>query len=294
MRTCGLLLLSVLLIALLLLLGPNLQQIELEPGTQDLAFLSEVESGVNLGTESFGSGFAVVLLRVFMIGAVVSGGGLVVAAIFHRKLRIYLIAFLVLCGLVFGIWYLLLWNVQRTATPIEMEPEPIPDAPRWVDLPEEPIVEDDAPPPPGWSFVAIAFSIAVGVTALVAVLWIRLAPRWRHRNAEDEKTELEELIDSVGAAADDIQLGGDPRAAVLRCYREMIRIFVRRKKIIEHTHLTARELAAALHRAGFTARHVDQLTEIFELVRYGNRGGQPLADQAVDCLEAIREAYAFT
>ncbi|GAG32563.1 unnamed protein product, partial [marine sediment metagenome] len=60
----------------------------------------------------------------------------------------------------------------------------------------------------------------------------------------------------------------------------------------DHVHMTARELAAALHRVGFTARHVDQLTEIFELVRYGNRSGQPLAERAVGCLEAIRKAYA--
>jgi len=290
-RTLALASLTIVLIALLLILAPNLQRIELQPGTQDLSYLEDVDPSAGLGTGSFGSGFAGVLLRIVMIGAVAAGGGILVAAIFHRKLRFYVIAFLILCGLVFGIWYLLLWNLQRTATPIEREPQAMPDAPRLADVPEDPPVEEEAPAPPAWSFATIAFAIAVGVVALVIVLWVKLAPRWRNRRTDEGRTELEELIDTVGTAADEIQLGGDPREAVLRCYREMIRVFARRK-LIDHRHLTAREFAEALHRAGFTARHVDQLTAIFELVRYGNRGGQPLAERAIDCLAAIREAYA--
>jgi len=291
-RTLALASLIIVLIAILLVLAPNLQRIELQPGTQDLSFLGEVDTtNPDFGTESPGAGFVGILLRVSMIAAVVAGGGILVAAIFHRKLRFYVIAFLILCGMVFGIWYFLMWNLQRTATPAEVESQAMPDAPRLVDLPEEPPVEEEAPPPPGWSFATIAAALAVGVAALLIVLWVKLAPRWKNRGADEGKTELEELIDTVGSAADEIQLGGDPRAAVLRCYREMIRIFSRRKTI-DHRHLTAREFAEALHRAGFTARHVDQLTSIFELVRYGNRGGRLLAERAIDCLEAIREAYA--
>lgn len=291
-RNLTLLAFAVVLIGLLLILVPGLQRIELRPGEQDLSFLGEVETGiVDLGTGSAGAGVFRILIRIALTAAAACAVGILIAAIFKKRLRLYVIGFLLLCGFAFGAWYLAFWLLMGGGEPVTVESEP-PAAALMVDGPLAPVEEEaaPAPPPPGWAFPAVAILISIGVVVLLAVAWTKLAPRWRSRG-KDDKTELEELVETVVAAADEIQLGGDPRSAVLRCYREMVRILCRNRSI-DHVHMTARELADALHRVGFTAVHVDRLTEIFELVRYGNRGGRSLAEQAIGCLEAIREAYA--
>jgi hypothetical protein len=289
-RNLTLLAFAVVLIGLLLILVPNLQRIELRPGEQDVSFLGEVESGMpDLGTGSAGAGVFRVLLQIAAIAAVVSAAGILVAAIFKKRLRLYVIGFLILCGIVFGLYYLMLHLMMTGARPLTEETADSPPA-EGIGTPSPVAAEEEPSPPPGWAFPAVAIALSIGVAALLAVAWAKLAPRWRSRRKAD-KSELEELVETVVSAADEIQLGGDPRSAVLRCYREMVRILCR-KRSIDHVHMTARELADALHRVGFTAAHVDRLTEIFELVRYGNRGGRSLAEQAIGCLEAIREAYA--
>ncbi len=280
--------LAIALIGLLLVLGPNLQQIELRPARINPDPPAGVESATpSLGTNPTGAGGFAIFLRILFTAAVAGLAFIIVGAIFKREFRAYLLVFAALCLMVLGFYFF--WENAPRA-----EPElPAQEATGFFDLLEDrPTAEAvDEAPPPGWSFSAVAIAVSVGVAVLLAIIWVKLVPRWRNRTADDGKTELEELIETVGAAADEIQLGGDPRSAVLRCYREMIRIFTK-QKTIDHVHLTARELAAALHRVGFRTTHVDQLTEIFELVRYGNRGGEPLAEQAIACLEAIREAYA--
>ena len=292
-RSLSLLAFAVVLIGLLLVLAPNLQRIELRPGEQDLSFLGEVETGVvDLGTGSAGAGGTAIVLRIFMIAALVCSAGILIAAIFKRRLRLYVIGFLVICGIVWGIWYALISMATRDGSPVEEESGAsgqMPDLPE--DQPAWSAQGEIATPPPGWAFPAVAIGISIGVALIVAVVLARLAPRWKGRRRHSDKTELEELVDTVGAAADEILLGGDPRLAVLRCYREMIRILCK-KRSIDHVHMTARELADALERAGFTAVHIDRLTGIFELVRYGNRSENTLAERAIGCLEAIREAYA--
>jgi len=284
---------AVVLIGLLLVLAANLHRIELQPGEQDLSFLGEVETGiVDLGTGSAGAGGAAIMLRIFMIAALACSAGILIAAIFKKKLRLYVIGFLVICGIVWGVWYALLSTAARNAQPVTEESAATGQIAEFPEgRPVPPAEEEIDAPPPGWAFPAVAIGISIGVALILSVVLAKLVPRWRAHREDDDKTELEELVDTVGAAADEILLGGDPRSAVLRCYREMIRIFTRRKSI-EHSHLTARELAVALRRAGFTAEHIDRLTEIFELVRYGNRSEKTLAERAIGCLEAIREAYA--
>jgi len=290
-RNLTLLAFAVVLIGLLLILVPNLQRIELRPGEQDLSFLGEVETGMpDLGTGSAGAGAFRILIRIALTAAAACAVGILIAAIFKKRLRLYVIGFLLLCGFTFGAWYLAFWLLMGGGEPVTVESEP-PTAVLMEDGFVPPVEEEAAPlPPPRWAFPAVAILISIGVAVLLAVAWAKLAPRWRSRR-KDDKSELEELVETVVSAADEIQLGGDPRSAVLRCYREMVRILCR-KRSIDHVHMTARELADALHRVGFTAAHVDRLTEIFELVRYGNRSGRSLAEQAIGCLEAIREAYA--
>jgi hypothetical protein len=287
-RSLSLLAFAVALIGLLLILGPNLRRIEFAPGKPDISPPGGVQSVTPQSDLPSGAGAFAVFLRILMIAALACLAFILVGAIFKKPLRIYLIGFVVVCLLIIGAYYVLKPGAEQAEPDLHVTESP--GLYLMEDRPATPI-DEGAPEPPGWSFPAAAIAISVGIAVLLAVAWAKLAPRWRRREKDDNKTELEELIETVASAADEIQLGGDPRSAVLRCYREMIRILCG-KQTIDHVHMTARELAAALHRVGFTARHVDQLTEIFELVRYGNRSGQPLAERAVGCLEAIRKAYA--
>jgi len=286
-RSLSLLVLASALIVLLLVLGPNLHRIELRPGTPDLSPLAEVETTTSVpGTASTGAGAFDVFLRVLMIAALASLAFIVVGSIFSRELRAYLLLFVVLFLMVLAFYH---FFANRPRPEVEPQTLEVPAA-AWMDHTAAP-ADEGTSEPPAWSVSAIAIGISIGIAILLAIAWATLAPRWRRRAGSEDKTGLEELIETVGNAADEIQLGGDPRSAVLRCYREMIRILCR-NQAIDYAPMTPRELAAMLYRAGFTVRHVDQLTEIFESVRYGNRSGQPLAEQAINCLDAIREAYA--
>ena len=287
-RNLSLLAFAVALIGLLLILGPNLQWIELAPGEVNPDPPAGVETYTpDLGDNPTGAGGFAILLRILFTAAAACLAFILVGAIFKKELRIYLLSFLILCLLIVGTYHLLRPIVEP------FEPDPLAQPPALGPTEGSPgtAVEEETPPPPGWSFPAVAIAISAGVALLFWISWVKLAPHWRRREKEHNRSELEELVETVASVADEIQLGGDPRSAVLRCYREMIRILCR-ERTIDHVHMTARELAAALHRVGFTAQHVDQLTEIFELVRYGNRTGQPLAERATGCLEAIRKAYA--
>jgi hypothetical protein len=287
-RSLSLLAFAVALIGLLLILGPNLRRIEFAPGQPVVSVPGGVETGAPQLDLPSGAGAYTVFLRILMIAALACLAFILVGAIFRKPLRIYLIGFVVVCLLIIGAYYVLKPGAEQAEPDLYVTESP--GLSLMEDRPATPI-DEGSPEPPGWSFPAVAIAISVGIAVLLAIAWAKLAPRWRRREKDDNKTELEELIETVISAADEIQLGGDPRSAVLRCYREMIRILCG-KQTIDHVYMTARELATALHRVGFTARHVDQLTEIFELVRYGNRTGQPLAERAVGCLEAIRKAYA--
>lgn len=286
-RSFVLLAFAVVLIGLLLLLVPNLRRIELQPRQPNTEPLAGVETvSPSGGTKSPGAVGYRIFLQILFIGALASLALIAVGAIFGKSMRIYLLMFAGFVAIILGVYYF-----------AARAPDPEPRAQESSGLgelletePSAAIDQPAPPPPPGWAFPAVAILISIGVAVLFAVAWLKLAPRWRS-HGENDKTQLEELVETVGSAVDEIQLGGDPRSAVLRCYREMVRILCRSRSI-DHVHMTARELADALHRAGFTAAHVDRLTEIFELVRYGNRGGRILAEQAIGCLEAIREAYA--
>jgi hypothetical protein len=287
-RNVSLLALAIALIGLLLVVGPNLHRIELAPGKPNISPPAGTQTVTPELDLPSGAGGVAVFLRILMIAAVACLAFILVGAIFKKELRIYLLSFVIVCLLIVGTYYVLKRSLERAEPDLHITESPTLSG---MEGPPSTPIDEGSLEPPGWSFPAVAIAISVGVALLFWFSWVKLAPRWRRREKGHDRTELEELVETVASAADEIQLGGDPRSAVLRCYREMIRILCR-ERTIDHVHMTARELAAALHRVGFTARHVDQLTEIFELVRYGNRTGEPLAERAIGCLEAIRKAYA--
>lgn len=287
-RTYLLLAAVVVLIGVLLVLVPNLDRIDLAPAQRDLTFPETVPTlSVDPGANPTGAGVMALFLRILLIAALAGLAFLILGAFFNKTLRAYLVLFVVLFLIVVGAYYLLKPRADR----YRAEPTIAEGAPelQWSEGGPQTTAEQQAPPP-GWSFTAAAIGLSIAAVGAAAFIWAKLVFR-RRRPGEDASSELDELLGTVAAAADAIELGDDPRSAVLRCYRDMIRILCRHRPI-DHIHMTPRELATALRRAGFTMEYVDRLTEIFELVRYGKRDGEALAERATGCLKAIREAYA--
>ncbi len=140
--------------------------------------------------------------------------------------------------------------------------------------------------PPNWSVILTALGTAVGIVGLGFITWWWFQRAKPSSNGQDI---LAELGVEAGAAATRIRNGADPRNAVIGAYKEMCDILSR--QVENPDYLTPREFARRLRARGMRSRHVDRLTKIFEEVRYGHRESARFAQEALSCLEEIRDAY---
>ncbi|CAM2869619.1 DUF4129 domain-containing protein [Halobacterium salinarum] len=143
-------------------------------------------------------------------------------------------------------------------------------------------------------------SLAVGVLAVVAVLFVVLA---YHATGDDTATDrspdpatrepaAQPRLAAVGAAAGQaaarIETVADVDNEVYRAWREM----AAHVDVSNPEASTPREFAAAARDAGMDARHVDALTALFRAVRYGDADPSPAREaRAVDALRAIEARY---
>jgi cbb3-type cytochrome oxidase subunit 3 len=149
--------------------------------------------------------------------------------------------------------------------------------------------------PPMWSVALASIAVAVfvlGVVTFLAVRWFAYRGVVEQQRAErDDLTAAQQaLADQASETALQIRRGRSPEGEVIRCYREMDRLLSKRREL-KPACLTPREFAASLRDLGIQSRHIQQLTELFEFVRYGNRDDSTLAEQALTCLDALRSTY---
>ncbi len=173
-----------------------------------------------------------------------------------------------------------------------------------VEMQEQPDIVFGEPPPPvppvhveipdaratDWLMILTALGSAAVLTGIGLFLLLRVYPAF-----QKHRTERNLLLDELGQRAHEavtrIRAGGDPRAAILRCYKEMSEVVSREERIQNFSYFTPREFAARLRSSGMMVAHVDRLTAIFEQVRYGGRPGGAFVDEAIGCLEALEGAY---
>lgn len=106
---------------------------------------------------------------------------------------------------------------------------------------------------------------------------------------EPEDDRIEAIGRVAGDAADRIDAQGDVENEVFRAWREMASLLT----VDNPQATTPREFAAAATDAGMTRDDVDELTDLFESVRYG--GVAPTDDReqrAVTALRNIESTYA--
>jgi len=150
--------------------------------------------------------------------------------------------------------------------------------------------------PPSWSVAVAAAALAVvllGTIALLAWRWTTLRDRIRGVRLEasmDLDAEQRAIANQAAVTAQRIRDGEPLHGEVIRCYREMDRLLSKRRRL-KPTYLTPREFANALDDLGIRSEHIEQLTHLFELVRYGNRADESLAQQALTCLDRLRFTY---
>jgi len=280
-RRFPLIALAIALVALLLVLAGNLHRISFLPGKP---LLSAPGDGSQIaGGDGVAAPVGATIFRVLAVFLAASVLVLLIGAIFHPTYRRILLACLVILGI--------FWILDRFAArdpEAEAPAEQGAFGPLATGLPTDEIV---VPPiePSSSARLAVAFALAGIAVGAFAYFGHRLALVRRRRR--DSASDLDQIADRVGAAADRIRAGADPADAVLRCYAEMLQIVVRVERV-NPTHLTPREVAASLRRLGMAAEHVARLTEMFELVRYGARSGRPFAPAALAALDAVRTAYS--
>lgn len=140
--------------------------------------------------------------------------------------------------------------------------------------------------PPQWIVWATTVAFAVLVAAAtVSVIWFI----WRRSHRPTRP--LEQLAQEAQGALDALQDGADLKDTVMRCYFEMSRVVSEEQGIQREAAMTPREFERRLEEAGLPDSHVQQLTRLFEGVRYGARvPGEREERQAIAALTKIVEA----
>lgn len=135
----------------------------------------------------------------------------------------------------------------------------------------------------------IYLSLALAIALLIGSAGLLLRRLLSHRRSAPLDEGLDELVESFAEAAERLRAGDEAAGVVRTCYARMVRTLVKRA-LISPTYMTPREFSGALRVLGLSNEHIDDLTAMFETVRYGGRPDDSFADRALRCLEAIHIA----
>jgi hypothetical protein len=149
--------------------------------------------------------------------------------------------------------------------------------------------------PPSWALALAASAVSVlvfGLGSFLVIRWFAYRKYVDQRKTELSilKAEQQALAEQAADSASRIRKGKPLQGEVIRCYQEMARLLSRRRNI-KPTYLTAREFSGSLAELGIQTKHIQQLTELFELVRYGKRDDRSMAKEALTCLDKLQSEY---
>lgn len=139
----------------------------------------------------------------------------------------------------------------------------------------------DSMPP---AFVAaLSFSISTTLIVIAVLLYLR----WRMRPQPVVTVQVR-----AKEAIAEIKAGGELRSIILRCYHDMLHTVRERVGIERLEHVTPREFEDHLIEIGLPSADIQQLTRLFERVRYGESDTDSASERnrAVHCLNTIVHA----
>lgn len=134
----------------------------------------------------------------------------------------------------------------------------------------------------------------IGLGLLVAGLaggltWLFFTSRQRG----EINLDLERLSGQVDEALQALQDGEDVSETIQRCYLNMSALLAETRHLERQEAMTPAEFARALKGHNLPEDAVDDLTHLFELVRYGNIYAEETEQQhAIQCLQTIKMALA--
>ncbi|MEI6171013.1 MAG: DUF4129 domain-containing protein [bacterium] len=131
--------------------------------------------------------------------------------------------------------------------------------------------------------------IALAIVTLGAAAGLFVAALRRRAQAPRRAPANPDLMTPVGAALEELRLGRDAVGIVERCYREMMKSYAEASGI-DATALTPREFARSLAATGLGGAALDELTSLFELVRYGRRPDDGFSLRAMRCMVQLRDS----
>jgi lysylphosphatidylglycerol synthetase-like protein (DUF2156 family) len=195
------------------------------------------------------------------------------------------------------LWCLALYLLVRLRPEIFKEPQggspavpltPFPTPLVLTPLPDEVAMSatEFASSSPQWAVLLVAL-----ILAALTVGGLLGAARFFWRRSRVSSSPLEQLAQEAQEALVALEAGADMKDTVLRCYFEMSRVLDEQRGIRRPRAMTPREFERQLKDAGLPQPQIEQLTRLFEGVRYGARMADEQEErQAVACLTAIVEA----
>ena len=143
-----------------------------------------------------------------------------------------------------------------------------------------PFIQD----PPGWFFAIVNVLLMLVFFGGIYFMWRRLRP-----NSEAHAVVVKE----VKRALSDLEAGLEMKDVVIACYAKMCQGLQESRHIKRKQAMTPREFENHLAHAGIANTHIQQLTRLFEGVRYGAKPTDKAAEhEAKQCLQAILQVYS--
>jgi hypothetical protein len=161
------------------------------------------------------------------------------------------------------LFLLLIYTQPDFFQQLQVEPQ-TPDAPS-PSATAAPIEDFIANSPRWLVFLATLGLALLTAAALVGAIWLI----WRRLQRPERP--LERLAREAQQALDALQSGADLKDTIMRCYFEMSQVLSERRGIRREQAMTTREFERHLEEAGLPGEYVQQLTRLFEGVRYGTR-----------------------
>ena len=189
---------------------------------------------------------------------------------------------------ILGAFFLVLALWRPTAltglAPVAFENTPIPVQPETRPSPETALVNPGAAPGDG-----LVYSLSLGLALLLIFIggWgiRRLRPPVAATAVEPPAPRLAQ---TALAAVEELRSGGDWQNAVIRCYQEMSEIVAQYRGLRRQAQMTPREFIRAMAAAGLPDAPLEQLTALFESVRYGPQTPNTMDEaKAEACLTAL-------
>lgn len=250
-----------------LILAIGLSRLELRPG-EGLPLLKG-PTGIATGFGDMGWGDIIVLvLRGILALCLVLFPVYIIINLLTPQGRKRLITDAISLSLMVLSVYLLLKFLDRprqnivensSSTPVEIAP------PFGETTSTAPIPELIAHTPP-WVTTLIGIGIALLIAGIVTGLFLVL-----QKQLHTQLTPLEQLGQEAQSAVDSLQEGSNFKDTIIRCYAQMSQILRDQRGIERESAMTPREFEQLLKKKGLPDQPVQQLTQLFEEVRYGKK-----------------------